>query len=66
MIIHCSAKLAQKLPEKPPKQAAMPAIGKLQNWHAHFLTIQRRQCVLFCEDETLYAAGKRIGQASSG
>ena len=54
MIIHCSAKLSEKLPEKPLKQAAMPAIGKLQHWHAHFLTIQRRQCVLFCEDETRF------------
>ncbi|MET4696257.1 DUF6933 domain-containing protein [Endozoicomonas lisbonensis] len=54
MIIHCSAKLAAKLPAKPPKKAEMPAIGKLQHWHAHFLTYQRRQCVLFCEDETRF------------
>ncbi len=32
----------------------MPAIGTLQHWHAHFLTIQRRQCVLFCENETRF------------
>lgn len=54
MIIHCSAKLVDKLPVKPPKQSEMPAIGKLQHWHAHFLTFHRRQCVLFCEDETRF------------
>ncbi|AMO58364.1 DUF6933 domain-containing protein [Endozoicomonas montiporae] len=54
MIIHCSAKLSAKLPAKPPKKSEVPAIGKLQHWHAHFLTYQRRQCVLFCEDETRF------------
>ncbi|MDP1591071.1 MAG: hypothetical protein Q8M07_25175, partial [Prosthecobacter sp.] len=26
----------------------------LSSWHGHLLTIDRRQCVLFCHDATLY------------
>ena len=58
MIIHATRKLAARLPEvsKEPLQE----INALGNWHADRLILDRRQCVLFCHDETraaLFIAG---------
>ncbi|MCP5413469.1 MAG: hypothetical protein H6961_02430 [Chromatiaceae bacterium] len=52
MIIHCSKKLATKLPEvsSTPLQETSP----LGSWHAHLFTLDRRQCVMFCHDATRY------------
>ena len=50
MIIHATRKLAQRLPDvsiEPLKETS-----PLGSWHADRLTIDRRQCVLFCHDET--------------
>lgn len=63
MIIHATRKLAARLPEvsKEPLQE----ISALGNWHADRLTLDRRQCVLFCHDETraaLFIAGLRKPQ----
>ena len=60
MIIHATRKLAQRLPEVstgPPEKD-----NALGNWHADRLILDRRQCVLFCHDETraaLFVAGLR-------
>lgn len=60
MIIHATRKLAQRLPEVstgPPEKD-----NALGSWHADRLTLDRRQCVLFCHDETraaLFVAGLR-------
>lgn len=52
MIIHSCRKLAAKLPEvsKIPLEETSP----LGSWHAHLFTLDRRQCVMFCHDESRY------------
>lgn len=52
MVIHCTQKLASKLPEV--SAVALPETSPLGSWHANLYTIDRRQCVLFCHDETRY------------
>lgn len=50
MILRCTKKLFNKLPNKDKaSEQAMPAIGTQSqwlNWHANLITIQRRQCVI--------------------
>jgi hypothetical protein len=63
MIIHATRNMAQRLPDV----SAEPLVetSPLGSWHADRLTIDRRQCVLFCHDETraaLFAAGLRKPQ----
>ena len=63
MIIHATQKLAQRLPDVSAEPVS--EISPLGSWHADRLTIDRRQCVLFCHDETraaLFAAGLRKPQ----
>jgi hypothetical protein len=52
MVIHCTKKLAGKLPvvSAEPRGEKSP----LGSWHANLYTIDRRNCVLFCHDETRY------------
>lgn len=60
MILHCSQKLAAKLPDVSP--APLEETSPLGSWHGHLFTLDRRQCVLFCHDETryvLFASGLR-------
>ncbi len=52
MIIHCTRKLAAKLPEV--SAAPMEETSPLGSWHAHLHHIDRRQCVFFCHDATRY------------
>ena len=63
MIIHATRKLADRFPEvsKEPLDEDSP----LGSWHADRLTLDRRQCVLFCHDASraaLFAAGLRKPQ----
>lgn len=63
MIIHATRKLAQRLPDVSAEP--LTETSPLGSWHADRLTIDRRQCVLFCHDETraaLFAAGLRKPQ----
>jgi hypothetical protein len=63
MIIHATRKLAQRLPDVSDEP--LTETSPLGSWHADRLTIDRRQCVLFCHDETraaLFAAGLRKPQ----
>lgn len=58
MILHCTKKLFDKLPEKV-KATEQPAtaIGiqaQWLNWHANLITIQRRQCVIAVHDTTRF------------
>lgn len=48
MIIHCTRKLATKLPEvsSSPLQETSP----LGSWHANLMHFDRRQCLFFCHD----------------
>ncbi|PIP44032.1 MAG: hypothetical protein COX17_03770 [Deltaproteobacteria bacterium CG23_combo_of_CG06-09_8_20_14_all_60_8] len=48
MIIHCSQKLAAKLPGV--SSVPLDETSPLGSWHGHLLTLDRRQCVLFCHD----------------
>lgn len=52
MIIHCSQKLAAKLPtvSSTPLEETSP----LGSWHGHLFTMDRRQCVMFCHDASRY------------
>lgn len=52
MLIHCTQKLAAKLPEV--SVTPLMETSPLRSWHAHLYTYDRRQCVLFCHDETRY------------
>ena len=52
MIIHCTRKLAARLPEVSAVE--LPESSPLGSWHANLYTIDRRQCVLFCHDESRY------------
>lgn len=52
MIIHCSQKLAAKLPDVSPTPLA--ETSPLGSWHGHLFTMDRRQCVMFCHDATRY------------
>jgi hypothetical protein len=58
MIIHCTKKLATKLPNVSRKP--LTEHSPLGSWHAHFYTIDRRNCLMFCHDKTrftLFMAG---------
>lgn len=60
MIIHATRKLAARLPDVSPE--ALREDSPLGSWHADRLVIDRRQCVLFCHDETrsaLFVPGLR-------
>jgi Domain of unknown function (DUF6933) len=52
MLLHCTQKLAAKLPEV----SATPRVdlSPLGSWHANLYTYDRRQCALFCHDESRY------------
>lgn len=52
MIIHCSNKLAAKLPEVSPNR--LEESSPLGSWHAHLFTLDRRQCLMFCHDASRY------------
>lgn len=63
MIIHATRKLATRLSDVSP--APLTEDSFLGSWHADRLIIDRRQCVLFCHDETrcaLFVAGLREEQ----
>ncbi|WP_420870698.1 DUF6933 domain-containing protein [Mariprofundus erugo] len=52
MIIHCTKKLAAKLSDV----SAEPLMDSnpLGSWHANLYTIDRRNCVMFCHDQTRF------------
>lgn len=52
MIIHCTKKLAAKLPSVSAKP--LNEDSPLGSWHAQLYTIDHRQCVLFCHDLSRY------------
>ena len=48
----CTKKLAARLPNVSPKPLAED--NPLGSWHAHLYTIDRRNCLLFCQDRTRF------------
>lgn len=60
MIIHCTQKLSAKLKSAGHTVSKTPLIpesteNSIGSWHANITTIQRRQCVVFCHDQTRFA-----------
>ena len=69
MILHCTQKLAARIPSTTdlpdPAAESVSQSGLLSSWHANLLTLDRRQCVLFCHDATrfvLFLPGLRTPQ----
>ena len=56
MIIHCTKKLAAKL--KNVSQEKRVDNNPLGDWHANLYVIDRRQCVMFCHDQTRFVLFK--------
>ncbi|MBS0158170.1 MAG: hypothetical protein JSS26_06245 [Nitrospira sp.] len=58
MILHCTRKLAARIPasaEGPAEDRKSDDVAcALARWHGHVLTFDRRQCLLFCNDATRY------------
>ena len=52
MLLHCTKKVAERLPE--PVAESLEEAAVLGSWHAHLFQLKRRQCLLFCHDETRY------------
>jgi hypothetical protein len=52
MIVHCTQKLSAKLTEVSATPLA--ETSPLGSWHAHLYNYGRRQCVMFCHDESRY------------
>ena len=50
LLIHCTQKLLAEIPDRFIDPSASGA-----GWHANLLRIERRKCVLFTHDETLYS-----------
>ena len=51
--IRCTTKLLKELGTKPAMAPAQPA--SLSDWHANLLRVDRKKCVLFTNDLTLYS-----------
>ena len=52
-LIRCTQKLFKELKVKPTEE--LPKFGYIGVWHANLLRIERRKCVLFTNDQTLYS-----------
>ena len=52
-IIRCTQKLLSTL-KKKPEQCPEPQTD-LEGWHANLILIERRKCILFTHDKTLYS-----------
>ena len=50
LVIHCTKKLLAEIPDRCIDPSASGA-----GWHANLLRFERRKCVLFTHDETLYS-----------
>jgi len=51
-LIRCTQKLLKEIPNQLVEDLADPAVS---GWHANLLRIERRKCVLFTHDETLFS-----------
>lgn len=66
MIIHCTHKLAAKLPGV--NNAPLDETNPLGSWHANLYVVDRRNCVMFCHDQTrfvLFMAGLKKADFSN-
>ena len=54
-IIHCTKKLLAELSALGSKMTSETPAGFLGPWHANLIRIERRKCILFMNDRTLYS-----------
>jgi hypothetical protein len=55
-LIHCTAKLLKELGNPPLQRPdTEPNAEGLGNWYANLLRIDRRKCILFTNEKTLYS-----------
>jgi hypothetical protein len=54
-LIHCTKKLLAELGALGSKIPPEVATGLFGPWHANLLRIERRKCILFTNDHTLYS-----------
>lgn len=54
-VIHCTKKLLIELGALGSKMPREPSAGFLGPWHANLIRIERRKCILFTNDRTLYS-----------
>ena len=55
-IIHCTRKLLKELDVSPIEPAKIPQPTEgLGNWYANLIRIDRRKCLLFTNEKTLYS-----------
>jgi hypothetical protein len=54
-VIHCTKKLLNELGALGSKMSPETSSGFLGPWHANLIRIERRKCVLFTNDRTLYS-----------
>jgi len=51
MILHCSGKLAKRMPETKFQADSHEGFA---SWHGHLAVFDRRQCLFFCHNETRF------------
>jgi len=54
-LIHCTAKLLKELGNQPLQKSDTEPNTGLGNWYANLLRIDRRKCILFTNEKTLYS-----------
>lgn len=54
-LIHCTAKFLKELGNPPLQSPDTPNTEGLGNWYANLLRIDRRKCILFSNEKTLYS-----------
>lgn len=54
-LIHCTQKLLKELGNPPLQSPDTPNPEGLGNWYANLLRIDRRKCILFTNEKTLYS-----------
>jgi hypothetical protein len=54
-LIHCTQKLLKELGNPPLETPAPETPTSLGNWYANLLRIDRRKCLLFTNEKTLYS-----------
>lgn len=54
-LIHCTAKLLKELHAPPLQNPDTPNSEGLGHWYANLLRIDRRKCILFTNEKTLYS-----------
>jgi hypothetical protein len=53
-LLHCTAKLLKELGNPPLQPPHTPNAKGLGNWYANLIRIDRRKCLLFTNEKTLY------------